>query len=166
MITCLYNFSELIQGLGALATVGTFIYLIIDRNKQQEQINELAKLALTSERRIRLQFKPRIWSNGGGYHGSERTLEIRLENRGPIAYLQSIRPISGDTVWLNTWQNEVQLTRDGHVTIQGRYAGEKAMNDVAFIVEILLRDEEHYKYRLELRWTGAGGGRIINEQEL
>src|SRR5258705_1265548 len=96
MLICLHHFIHLIEAFGALSTVGTFIYLIIDRNKQQEQINALTKLALTEERKLRLSLMPNFVDlklmNISVQTGSEFALDFN--NKGGRAIIDSIKEIN------------------------------------------------------------------------
>lgn len=44
------------------------------------------RLAEIEEQKLRLMVKPRIWSNGGGYRGYERVINISIDNRGELCY--------------------------------------------------------------------------------
>jgi hypothetical protein len=60
MLICICNLKliDWIQVFGTIATVGTFVFLIIDRKNLQRQIDELAKLAQTAELRLKLSVMP------------------------------------------------------------------------------------------------------------
>ena len=66
--------------VGILAGIATLIYtlwqinkLLKNDNELQGQIDELVKLNSLFEKRLRMSVKPKLWTNGSGYNGTDYT---------------------------------------------------------------------------------------------
>lgn len=89
---CDTKITDWLQALGALATFGAFIFLICDRDKQQKQINELAKLARTAEQKLKLSVMPDFSEiKSKGFTGSiGSSFGFELKNTGGKAIVYSV----------------------------------------------------------------------------
>jgi hypothetical protein len=117
------------------------------------------------ERRLRLMVKPRIWSNGGGYRGLERIINVSVDNRGELCYVDNFVVISGDEIDLYKWEAAVTLPKDGSIRITGTIVSEKHPRDVEFRLRIFYRDQENNRYETVIDWRNATT-RVIETIEL
>jgi len=145
MIICICNIPDWIQAVGALATVGTFIFLIFDRNNLQRQINQLAKLAQTAERRLKLSVMPNfVELNPRGFTGSIGSLfGMELKNKGGKAIINSI------------------LEKNNRLTIQ-KHIDTAIENEAKLVINAAALPNENpilNDYELEIIFTDILGGK-------
>ncbi len=153
--------------LGIITIIGAIVTLIytlksirklFEKDEQrQEQIEELAaqtqQLIVQNalfERRIRMQVKPRIWSNGGGTRKGNM-VHISLDNRGEFCYFESVEQIDGDKIEWNDWKQPVALTNEKPIRLTGTSV-EKAAQKAEFRIKTLFSDLEGYKYEVVFHW--------------
>lgn len=124
------------------------------------------RLAEIEEQKLRLIVKPRIWSNGGGYRGYERIINISIDNRGELCYVDDFEVIEGDEINLNKWNTPITLAKDGHIRITGDIVDpEKHPREVSFQIRLEYHDQENYMYETVIQWIG-GVTKVLYTKEL
>ncbi|MEQ8906412.1 hypothetical protein [Ekhidna sp.] len=118
--------------------------------------NDLSdRLIELEEQRLRLVTKPAIWSNGGGYKGYEGSVNISVDNRGEICFIDDFEIVEGDEIDLNKWSRPVPLEKNGHVRITGDVIGGKHPKEVRFKIRLDYHDQENYRYQTIIEWVGG-----------
>ncbi len=115
--------------------------------------------------RLRLMVKPRIWSNGGGFKGQERSINISVDNRGELCYVDDFEIIEGDQIDLYKWDQSITLDKNGHIRITGTIIGDKHPKEVQFRIRIDYHDQENYRYQSVIEWIG-GTTKVIETIDL
>jgi len=111
------------------------------------------------EQRLRLLTKPAIWTNGGGYNGSNRTVNISVDNRGEICFLDSfeqIDPANWDRVNFQNWASVVTIDKNRSIRIQGTlHSPDRHPKDSSFRILLNYHDQENYEYQTTIEWSGG-----------
>lgn len=167
--------------LGVITIIGAIVTIVytlksikklFERDEQrEEQIAELAaqteQLILQTslfERRLRMQVKPRIWTNGGGYSGHNNEVRVSINNRGELCHLQSIEQLDGDEVHWYDWKDPIALPKDKSIRLTGTSLKQKSPK-AEFRLKALFQDQEGYQYEVVFHWK-SGKVRVESTREL
>lgn len=161
---------------GIAALVGAFIafYQLFKKdNEKQLQIAELKNQTQQLieqnrlfEKRIRMQVRPIIWSNGSGIRPFESKFTVDINNRGELAFLDRIEFLEGDNVFIRDWNSSTIPieAKDGSIIISGDY-GDQNPEEMKFRFLIRYHDSENFRYETEIEWSEKRA-RIIETREL
>lgn len=156
---------------GAILAVVTIIYTLIqfkklmkNDNELQSQINELVRLNSLFEKRLRMSVKPRLWTNGSGYNGTDYTIHIKINNRGERAFYKGFEVLEGNnTFWIQEWNQDITIEKDKYIQLSGRTFGHP--REANFKIKINYSDDENYQYQTVIRWS-EGRVRFLETIEL
>jgi len=131
-----------------------------DQTKQLIRQNDLF------EKRLRMSVKPRIWSNGFGIRRYENEFNVSVDNRGKLAFLDSIEFLNGDKVQIRNWNESTIIIEEetGNISITGNY-GDLNPDTMNFRFLIKYHDIENYDYETEFEWIN-GSAKIKETREL
>lgn len=135
---------------------------VVQRDGEEGQSERMIEL---EEQRLRLLTKPRIWTNGGGYRGTEKEIKVSIDNRGELCYVDDFEIVEGDQVNLRKWKQPVTLVKDGNIYITGILEGDIWPKDAKFKLRLDYHDQENYHYQSIIQWTG-GSTRLLETIEL
>jgi hypothetical protein len=143
--------------LGLITIIYTFLQLsklLKNDNELQSQIDELVKLNNLFERRLRMTVKPHIFQNGSGYMGADRTIHIRLNNRGEICYYKGYEILEGEGDFrLEEWEQDITIDKDKSIQLSGRTKDHPTKT--YFKIKILYYDRENYQYETIIEWNNS-----------
>ena len=157
--------------VGILAGIATLIYtlwqinkLLKNDNELQGQIDELVKLNSLFEKRLRMSVKPKLWTNGSGYNGTDYTVHIVVNNRGQRAFYKGFEILEGEgSFWLQEWNQDIVIEKDKHIQLSGHTTGHP--KDTYFKIKINYSDDENYLYQTIIEWDN-GKVRFLETIEL
>jgi hypothetical protein len=143
---------------GAILAVITIIYTLISTKKLlsndeqlQSQIDELTNLNTLFERRLRMNVKPYLWSNG--LHLNSHTYEfyIQIDNRGEIAFYKDFEILEGENSFsIQKWNMDVTINKGENIRLSGRT--NRNPEEANFKIKILYSDKENYDYETIIEW--------------
>lgn len=156
---------------GAILAIITIIYTFIQLKKLlkndselQSQIDELVKLNKLFEKRLRMSVKPRLWTNGSGFNGTDYTIHIVMNNRGQRAFYKGFEILEGEgSFWLQEWNQDIVIEKDNHIQLSGYTTGHP--KDTYFKIKINYSDDENYLYQTIIEWDN-GKVRFLETIEL
>ncbi|MEM5563960.1 hypothetical protein WNY78_02540 [Psychroserpens sp. AS72] len=153
--------------LGVL-TIGYTLFqlkkLVQNDNELQSQIDELVKLNELTERRLRMTVKPKLWTNGSGYNGTDHTIHIKINNRGERAFYKGFDVLEGEgAFWIQKWNQDIVIEKDKYIQLSGRTSGHP--KDSNFKIKINYSDDENYQYQTIIEWNN-GKVRFLETIEL
>jgi len=119
---------------------------------QQNQIAELIKLNKLFEKRVRMAVKPQLWTNGSGYHGTDYTIHIQLDNRGEIAFYSGYEVLEGEgSFTFQKWSQDIPIEKGKNIRLSGSTTNHP--NQTYFVIKVLYYDRENYKYETIIEWN-------------
>ena len=151
--------------IAILFTYYQFKKLRENDNELQSQIIELVKLNSLFEKRLRMSVKPKLWTNGGGYNGTDYSIHIEINNRGQRAFYKGFEIVEGKgTFWLQEWNQDIVIEKDGQIQLSGNTTGHP--KDSYFRIKINYTDDENYQYETMIEWGNNGRARFLDTIEL
>jgi len=101
-----------------------------------------------------MAIKPRLFSAGGGYSGSDWTISIRIENKGELATITQLQVIKGEGVSLQAINPPLYLENGKRISFSGRTSKTHPMNTF-FKFKIEYKDKENNSYESIFEWNGG-----------
>lgn len=157
--------------IAAIYTLSSFKKLFKRDEQKDEQIRELSAQTAQIirqnelyEKRIRMLVKPRLWTNGGGFSGSDGEIYITLNNRGYLCFIDSWVPFDSEDVVFVEWKDPIEIDNGGRTYLRGQ-ALHKHPKDIYFKLKITYRDQEENTYESIFDWQ-SGNTSLLSTKEL
>ncbi len=157
--------------IAAVYTLSSFKKLFKRDEQKDEQIRELSAQTAQIirqnelyEKRIRMLVKPRLWTNGGGYSGHDGEVNITINNRGHLCFIDSWTPFDSEDVVFIEWKDPIEIDNGGRTILRGQ-ALHKHPKDIYFKLKVIYRDQEENTYESIFDWR-SGSTSLISTKEL
>ena len=157
-----WNFAfQVVEALGALATVGAFFMLFVKDRGQQRQIDELTTLArettglrLLEHEKLKLSAKPKLWLNGASMQNKNNELQIDLNNKGERAILTRFEVLRG-SVHVTNLNLPYDLEKGSNCLIFMRTPKNVDVRNVGYQIRIFYEDEVGTRYESVIEGIGT-----------
>lgn len=151
--------------VGALATAGSFIYLIRKDIKSRKRISDLERVAETLEKDLVLRYQPHLWINGVELRSPDQAINFDLNNKREWCKLTEVNVILGDLMVNESgihlpYELEPKFDPSMISDTHRRYLfflnnSSKSLEDCEYKFEIIYHDRLDIRYRVFVEGKGA-----------
>ncbi len=163
---------DIIVAIGSLGTFGSFIFLFRRDKDKQKQIDYLSNLVShlknlsdVENKKLNLLVQPDLRIKNSMSHGTDGTLQIKIENIGEKAILEKFNLISDDIILHNEHLPYV-MEKDTERQIFARTKSSKHINDSSYTIEVYYKDKLGNTYKSVINGTGINSKMVIPPQSL